>query len=713
MVVLLIASGFCLYRSSAGFVWDDSPHLTANLYDSDSPLLWGTQGCFKRILTEAFGTVTHSGYRPLSAFINLLGVSLFSNHDGTSPYLWFFCIGLILALLCISMYYVCCRYLKTKLWAVIAVFLFVFSTPVISASWVVFAGIQALVPLVICVGLILYWKIAESQKSSFFFTVILYLLLFWGPWLREFVGFLSLLIIFLEAKHIRRPSVLMGISFLFFVHALFPTFLVKVFIFHELPLRSIFSLGLLGAQINSSSNRHIADFVHNLFSSIRMQVPYHFLTLLPPMIVGLVLLDYLLSWFKDFRNLGAKKTVITDKSIAIIFYKKWVTPLNNTYLPICFTILIIWGIIGGHKNDIFYLLLCLIFPLQGMRKDIFLSLWVILLFIPFLWVFTEQVHLAYALLPAAIITAVILESIYLKLYQNFKRNRSVIYLIPFFVFMIIGLLDHGLNLYGSYKVTNEIENGICSVSNWIKNNIPKNSVIVTNAMHVDDMRYYTNNQIRVYYTVQAGIARDEDGIAIDPRELERILEDNHGKREIYFLDVNFNYTPDKVNYHAHKYVRNKSVATIDLGVVHITKAVYPYFDPFKVYVRRAFISFLGPPDLENDFYRGRSQDGTSFLYEVYTEYHVYRVMGTDVDPWDPGGNWVFVEEGYKGFNLFQRRGQAMALAQSAGRVDISWMESSKVREMQEACKLFLAPSIEAVKKKIDNFIAAPQQEVRP
>lgn len=627
-IVITVAVGFCLYRSSVGFVWDDSPHLVANLYDVDSPVFWGKSRLFKTILTDSFGDVTKPGYRPLSAFINLLGVSIFS-HPETSPHLWFLFVGLLLGLLCISVYLVSRRYLKTKVGAIIAVFLFIFSAPVITGSWIVFAGIQAIVPLVICTGLLLYWKTVESKKHNLFYLIILCLLLFLGPWFREFIGFLPLLIIFLEVKRARRPTVLMGISALFFLHALFPTAVMKVFFFKNLPLKSIFSLGLLGNQLSPSINGNILFLVKNLFSSIRWQTPYHFLTLLPPIIIGFVLIDYILLAFRSSFMLISKGFRRSSISVSQTFPKDWVTTLKNVYLPFCFTIFFVLGIARVYESNLFYLLLCLTFLLQGLRKDVFLAFWFFLFFTPFLWVFTEQVHLAYSLLPTAIITAVVLENVYQKLHQNLKSPRFFRYLLSFLI--VIGIADQSLNLYGSYKVVNGISDGIHSVSDWIKKYIPENSIIVTNVLHLEDVRLYTDDQVKMFYTVQEGIARYEAGITIEPKALEELLKQNYGKHNVYFIDADFDYTPGKVDYHSHKYVRRNSVAMEDLGVIHIVQARYPYLDPFKVYISRPFISFLGPPDLENDFYRGPAQSGDPFMREVYAEYHAYRVTGTEVE----------------------------------------------------------------------------------
>src|SRR5258706_2307542 len=203
--------------------------------------------------------------------------------------------------------------------------------------------------------------------------------------------------------------------------------------------------------------------------------------------------------------------------------------------------------------------------------------------------------------------------------------------------------DQLLNPYGSYLVVQSANNGILKMANWFRSRVPPGSIVIANALHAEDIRLFSYGHITPLWTVRAGIPRDNDSVA-DPDELAEFLKRVRGKKEVYFLDVDFKYTIEKAGYHAHKYVRNESVAMQKIGLIHTSQALYPYLDPLKALITRPYISFLGSPDLENDFYRGPAQDGTAFFREVYAEYHVYKVTGTEVAPWDPNAPWRFVEE---------------------------------------------------------------------
>jgi hypothetical protein len=118
---------------------------------------------------------------------------------------------------------------------------------------------------------------------------------------------------------------------------------------------------------------------------------------------------------------------------------------------------------------------------------------------------------------------------------------------------------------------------------------------------------------------------------------------------------------------------------------------------------RSYIPFLGGGDLENDFYRGPAQDGTPFMREIYAEYHVYQVTGTEVAPWDPNIPWSFVEEGYQGFNLFKYDDGYLALAQALGPVDLHWLNTRVVNDYQNRGALIVGKSLEELKRLIDEL----------
>lgn len=658
---VIVTTGFSLLRSSTIFVWDDSPRIAANRYSIPNPIVWGEPATFERIISYSFDSVKGgAGYRPLSLIIAEIGASLFSNPH-TSPVTWFTAIGMIFGTLAVCVFLVARRYLQTDTAALLAVFLFLFSTPVITGGWVVFAGIQAIVPLMICLGLLLYWKAVESARHRGLYMSGLCVVLFLGPWFREFIGSLSLLIIFLEAQRARKPTLLMGIAAVFLLHTLFPMALVKLLVYPQLPLAPVFAIGFSGAQLGAINPGL------NLMDSVRWWASDNFLTLFPPILFGLALVAYMVPAFFSAPELVRriwKKRVSPSNGQHILAN---VETVKNIFLPLLFITVALFGYSGFYDHRVFILWLSLGMAFLAIRYDTFLAWWFLLTFLPFLILFTEQVHLAYALLPASIIMAATVEKSWQAVRQLNGRLRFLRYALVLIMALVIA--DHALNLYGSYEVVHSANDGILTMADWFKNNVPRGSIVISNALHAEDIRLYSGGHIEVYWTVRAGIARNEGAVA-EPGELEKLLKENQGKRNVYFLDMDYNYTPVKAAYHSHKYVRDNSVAMEHIGLIHITKARYLYLDPFKAYTPRPFISFLGAPDLENDFYRGPAQDGTPLLREVYTEYHVYRVTGTKVDTWNSRGAPKMVKEGYYGFNIFFLNGRFFAIPQGEGAFDL-------------------------------------------
>lgn|GEM_PF-6589950 len=592
------------------------------------------------------------------------------------------------------MFLVTRRYLRTDTASILAVFLFLFSTPVISGAWVVFAGIQAIVPLMICLGLLLYWKVVESTSKKGLYIFGLCVLLLLGPWFREYISVLSLLIIFLEAQRTHQPTLLMGIAGVFFLHGLFPTAFIKLFAYPQLPLVPVFAIGFSGAQLSV-----IDPSLNNLMDSIRWWVSDNFLTLFSPTFFGLALVAYLTPAIFLGSKLLLKMRIKDHPHSNGQYVLINIEIVKNFILPLIFIIIAAFGYFGFYDQRIFILWLSLGMAFLAICYDTFLAWWFLLTFLPFLILFTEQVHLAYALLPASIIMAATVEKSWQAVQQLNGRFRFLRYALVLVLALVIA--DHALNLYGSYEVVRSSNDGILTMADWFKTNVSKGSIVISNALHAEDIRLYSGGHIITFWTVTAGIPHPSRSLA-KPEELEKLIEENQGKRNVYFLDMDYNYTPEKAAYHSHKYVRDNNVAMEYIGLIHITKARYPYLDPLKAYIPRSFISFLGAPDLENDFYRGPAQDGTPFLREVYNEYHVYKVTGTKVDLWNSSGPLKMVKEGYLGFNIFVLNSRFFAIPQGEGAFDL------KKVWRKEYSRSFISDSYLDIFKQIIN-----QSEIEP
>lgn len=648
---LAIAIGFFIFRSSTTLlVWSDSPELSANLYGSfgiGPRQTMNEQGLLKQIIRESYQSSTTTGYRPLNFIIHKVGVAFFSTPE-VSPYLWFGAVSLVFGASAVCFFLVARRFTRTDFAAMLAVFLLLCSPSVVGSGWLIFSGIHALVLLLVCLGLLLYWKLVERPRNAPWYLAGLCVVLLLGPWYREFIGGLSVLIIFLEFQRARRPTALMLLAGLFLLHAVFPTAVVKVLAFPGLPLTPVFALGQLGVQVQiNAASAQESTFAH-LLNSIRWRALFNFLWLLPPTLVGLSLIGYLVpsDWRKDSFNYPANKCA------------------------------------GGH---------------------LFLVFWLLVFFLPFLRIFTLHAHLAYPLMPFSIVVAIGAE----RLWQMTSRRTRLSRILRNVVAVVLGVAvcDHLLNVYGSIRTVHTINSGSLAVADWFQRQVPAGSIVICNALHIEDIRLLSNGHIVPYWTVDTGIVELKRAVET-PQKLAELLVQNQNRRNVYFLDVNYQFTPDKVYYHSHKYVRNENVATKKMGLVHTTQVKYPYLDPLRALTPRPYIFFLGGGDLENDFYRGPAQDRTPFMRELYAEYHVYQVTGTEVAAWDPNTPWSFVEEGYKGFNLFKYGDRYLALAQALGAVDLHWLNTRVVTDYQNRGALIIANSLGEIRRLLDELPSA-------
>jgi hypothetical protein len=659
-ICLAIAIGSFLFRSSTTLlVWSDSPELSANLYGSfgiGPRQTLNEQGLLKQIIRESFQSSTTTGYRPVNFIIHKLGVAFFSTPEA-SPYLWFAAVSLVFGASAVGFFLVARRFTRTDFAAMLAVFLLLCSPSVVGSGWLIFSGIHALVLLLVCLGLLLYWKIIETPHHAYWCLAGLCAVLLLGPWYREFIGGLSILIIFLELQRARRPTPLVFLAGLFLLHAVFPTALVKLTAFPSLPLQPVFALGQLGVQVQINAAPAQESTLAHLLNSIRWRALFNFLWLLPPTLVGLSLIGYLVpsGWRKDSFNYQANKCG------------------------------------GGY---------------------LFLGFWFLVFFLPFLRIFTLHAHLAYPLMPFSIVVAIGAE----RLWQMTSHRTCLSRILRNVVAVVLGVAvcDHLLNVYGSFRTVHAINSGSLAVADWFQRQVPAGSIVICNALHIEDIRLFSNGHIVPYWTVDTGIVESKRAVET-PQKLAELLVHNQNRRNVYFLDVNYRFTPDKVYYHSHKYVRNENVATKKMGLVYTTRVKYPYLDPLRGLTPRPYIFFLGGGDLENDFYRGPAQDGTPFMRELYAEYHVYQVTGTEVAAWDPNTPWSFVEEGYKGFNLFKYGNRYLALAQAVGAVDLHWLNTRIVTDYQKRGALIIGDSLEELRRLLDELPrdGAPQSSSGP
>ncbi|HTU20953.1 MAG TPA: hypothetical protein VMG10_23075 [Gemmataceae bacterium] len=625
---LFLTFGFAAYRHSSFVVWNDS---SALYHPHSSGERTGWVALRQRLKQDSLGTLVcnglkqcfvgtaSGGYRPLSELWICLG-ALFFYTPSYLPLPVLLAVGAILGALAVSLFLVARRFVRHDLTALGAVLLVLASPPLVGSSWVCVAGIQILVPLLFCLSLLCYWNLIEGRRRVLC-AIGLILLLVLGPWVREFFGLNALLLLFLELRRSRRPTWIMGAAALGFLHALFPTALVHWLFLPQLPLLPVYRLGTLSGQLDSGG--------------IRWHACWHFLPLLPPSL-------WVCAGFAALLRLRSSRYPAAEPRIGWLCRIESVAKSLSIPCWLAATILLL--LLEPRFHHYLGLALCLGLAALGARRDLFLGVWFGLMFVPILRVFTEHVHFLYAMPPAAIIMAEAMESLWLTL-----RDRPVLAWLRYGLacFLVVIALDQALNVYGAYRVNRAIYGGIDVVAGWFVRQAPLGAAVVTNVIHGEEIKWHSGNHIEIYWTLATGIC-DPRRAVDQPDQLERMLA-HRGNRPIYFLDVDFDYTPDKGYHHRHKYVHLAEVNCRDMGVAHFAHTRYPFADPLRYLVPRMYQPFLGAPDLENDFAR-KCSIGHPFRHEIYAIYHVYEVTGSRLTP-RLEGPVQLAQEGVDGFNI--------------------------------------------------------------
>ena len=313
-------------------------------------------------------------------------------------------------------------------------------------------------------------------------------------------------------------------------------------------------------------------------------------------------------------------------------------------------------------------------------------------FVPFLKLFNEQVHLAYSLIPMSILLARQVEFVHGNL-----RNRSFDRIaLGAAILLLITITDHAVNIFSVRQATREIYGTIMSLADRFSIELPKDAIIISNAHHVEDIRFYSHGHIDPW--MAGGGMPDRSRWLTSAADLQRVLESWRG-RVVYILDIRLPRTEgQRGRDRVHFFVRDEVVAMQPLGKIAATHYTYPFFDPMRLLLPTEVATWPGPPDLEFDFYRGPALSGEPFLREVAVDYMLYKVTGDKVLTWPQP---ALLAENYHGFNLVGFHSVVYAIPQPEGAFDLA-----RVRR-QGYSRTFEGGNIESVKASIRQALGKP------
>jgi hypothetical protein len=590
LLFVLVSAGYVLWRGHDYIVWDDTSSASFNRYSNGLHYSWSNANLASSLIRESFSRLQGDGYRPLSAFIRGCGAAWFSR-DAIEPLPFVVANGLVLGLWSVVLWILARRFTDSDLGADLVVFLNVASIPVLTASLVISSGIQAIVPLLICGGLLLYGK-AKTSRRPWIWQIPLCAVLLVGPWFREFAGVTPLLILAAEILFLLgRPSwTVIVVAVVGFLHALFPTALVHFIAFPDLPVLPVNRLGNLAHALELTRGRGLLA----KFAVLHWRIFADIVSVLPPTLF-----------------------VIAASSLVLTLLRRQ--------------------------------------SLRPTRGVLFLSAFFALTFLPFLRAFHEQVHFGYCTIPISILLTLAIERLW---FESKTRPAMRIALIGV---LLLPLGDHALDLYSVRHVTDAIYAAIERQAAWFKDHTPPGTVVMGNAHHIEDIRYYSAGHIDVLAI--AGGTPDPKRWVPDRKALAAAIQGM--THPLYCLDARL--TADAGQRGANR--RNWVVRdeALDLEAVRAVsfRCRYPFLDPLRMALPTQNLCWPGPPDFEFDFYRGRARKNHRwFQFEVSLDYRLYAVKSPVVRKYSSQA--VLLAEDVQGFNIVGYKNEVVAIPRSEG-----------------------------------------------
>jgi hypothetical protein len=622
---------FCYWRSDFNYVWDDSNLIKQSLLVTDS--FWTSHA---RVLINCFSSITDRGYRPISNFIQNFYILSIS---AISPEIFIkLTSGLLIGIFNIYVFYLL-KFLNYKKYEILAIILTINLTPIfLQANWILIAGYPILIPLIFVASIYHFLNYINSSRKIHLFFFIFFII--FGSFYREFVFIVPLVLLIYYLINAQRKNFFnIFILLILFFATVFPTVLPKMFFlifepllyvydhdtylnFNSLEIMSIFQMGSASDQL--ANNVITFDKLKQIFN-----INAHFILIVP--ILWLTL-------FSTFLTLD-------------FFQKKFYNfSKNEKFLNCIFVIfLIFFNIFAILLTPVFGFLIIFVLCLISLQnKSYILLLWFLLSYIPILFVFTEKIHLIYGLIPFVIIfIPIFLE----KIKKYFHIN--IFYKILIISFCGFGLIDLMYSPKFVRDVMAESANANVMINNYIQENSLEDGLFIVNGISLDDLMML--NAYNLYFTHRAGHISPK--VIEDTITLKSFLESNINNTDIYHLEVHFDYMHHKKFFHRHKFVSACSNEYSYKNNIYSIKKILPLFDFPKYFIDRQFWNYVGPPDLQDDYYYGPAS--TFPFYEFSALYNLYKIKSSKTDLWIPDREMTLIKK-FKDYYILKNNGKFFA-----------------------------------------------------
>jgi hypothetical protein len=180
LVAVGFGAVFWIARLGTLPVFDDTSYML-RLGPGGGPTFGEVPRPVGEIVARAFAELSSSGYRPLSRIIADLGVE-YAGSGRVPLWLWALGVAVLFGATAGVFFWVARMFTWDRRLALMATSLFMCCAPLLGASWVLWAGIQVTVPLLIAAGLGTYLRAVRDERSPRWCAAVLGVVLFFGPW---------------------------------------------------------------------------------------------------------------------------------------------------------------------------------------------------------------------------------------------------------------------------------------------------------------------------------------------------------------------------------------------------------------------------------------------------------------------------------------------------------------------------------------------------
>ena len=713
IVFVLVFLAYAAIRTGLpNYIFDDTRHIYAGHVASGGMQRSITASEVLDVLRSEFSNGSTREYRPLSFAQHRLIVARYAPDLSERPWIPMILVALGWALTAALHCALARRLTGSTRVALLSTALFVTAMPVLTGAWIVVMGWQWVVTATILAGLLCYLQYKRQPRMRWLALILALALV--GSWFREFSGLFVFIALANELLFEPRKSpALLAVLAVAGLHVMFPAFLPSLLFPAELQaiaLKPVYKLGPVGAL--SAGGSKLLDV-----NALRPDALYHFMIQFSPLLWLLAIGGFMAgacriapryfltpSWSRAIAQASQNRWF--HRGVCALFILSGIAAafgvFSANYHP---------ALVGGCF--LFYLLI----TMSALPAAPLLTLYALFALLPFLKIYLHEVHLAYAIAPAAILLAMLVRSLWGERAARYGGPGLTMAKIAFFGIVSLVLVDAALNVLGNTRAVTAVYEGASERAQWLRRHVPRGAIVVGNFIDLRDTLLYAPEYFQPYFTIAP---HWEPHHANTPEAMLELIERESGRTPIYLLGAVFPRSADKYGYHHMHYL---STFAPDAKQRHrfTTRARYPYADPLKSLLPDALTPYPGPPDLVDDYWVGKERGGSPMMREFFADYLLVKIEGLSQAQKE---SLLSAERGgkllgeYRGFNLFRtpedaivsdlRTGQpvvnseVMVIDQEVGAIPI--MEGRRGRRYADCAsrgRCFITDSTESARARID------------